>query len=407
MCAYSPLMLRHKVKPDSGKTYDKPEALIKLTAEALAKLDQKSKLILETLAKQYDINLDRLKTVIQASGFFKLKKIMIKTGLFGLKRVVYTEVQWASHTMLRKRYEANPQRLIKSALVSKTLIDRIRPIIDDKLASIIVLSDKIKSVSASTYTAPKISRQLLFERYLPELSEKYELESKSYVVPKQYYYKRVQQGAEFKFKDGSMANNIVSWLKCLYTVAPDIIWYHLHNQEFERWLKTHGNVEDIARIVRSVRDKFIHQEVIDVEAVKSTLIEALNRSELADIIHDTVILPLINKLKSDDRTALRRTVDILAEIKDERVVEPLIEKLVSAPTDIRKLIMVALGKIGDKRATTILTKIMLYSSNLDERIVAIRALAQIKDTKALEPLRKVSKDTTVVGKTAREVLEKF
>jgi HEAT repeat protein len=166
-------------------------------------------------------------------------------------------------------------------------------------------------------------------------------------------------------------------------------------------------VEDIARIVRSVRDKFIHQEVIDVEAVKSTLIEALNRSELADIIHDTVILPLINKLKSDDRTALRRTVDILAEIKDERVVEPLIEKLVSAPTDIRKLIMVALGKIGDKRATTILTKIMLYSSNLDERIVAIRALAQIKDTKALEPLRKVSKDTTVVGKTAREVLEKF
>ncbi len=96
------------------------------------------------------------------------------------------------------------------------------------------------------------------------------------------------------------------------------------------------------------------------------------------------VLGLIN----DKDEFLRRTaVEILNSIKDERAVSHLIQALEDKDWWVRERAADALAKIGDKRAVPALVKMLREQP--ESASVAIKALAELSDPAAIEPLIEV------------------
>ena len=97
---------------------------------------------------------------------------------------------------------------------------------------------------------------------------------------------------------------------------------------------------------------------------------------------------LIKELKDKDRSVRENAAKALGEIKDARAVEPLIIALKDNSPGVRHKAAEALGKIGDTRATNAL----MYASENDNdtgvRYIAAKALGKIKGLHPDKPLNK-------------------
>lgn len=101
----------------------------------------------------------------------------------------------------------------------------------------------------------------------------------------------------------------------------------------------------------------------------------------------------------EDYYVIWQAIGALGEIRDNRAVEPLRGLLYSSDEDIRKVATWALGAIGDNRAVESLIK-ALNDSKPDVRKVAAWSLGTIKDTRAIEPLIKALNDYDEIRKVA-------
>ncbi len=127
-------------------------------------------------------------------------------------------------------------------------------------------------------------------------------------------------------------------------------------------------------------------------------IPSLVRSEVAlslgKIKGDTVVQPLINALKEDERAAVRRSAAFaLGEVKGEMVVDPLIEALRSDKQGIvRQEAAVALGKIkGNKVINPLLTTLKKdkFEGARKQAAIALRELpAELADDGLVDVLKK-------------------
>lgn len=90
-----------------------------------------------------------------------------------------------------------------------------------------------------------------------------------------------------------------------------------------------------------------------------------------------------------------RAARALGEIGDQRAIEPLMRALSDSDRDVRKEAARVLGEIGDQRVVEPLIK-ALSDSNWDVHIEAAKALGKIKDQRAVEPLIKALNSVAAV-----------
>ena len=134
-------------------------------------------------------------------------------------------------------------------------------------------------------------------------------------------------------------------------------------------------------------------EIKDARAVES-LIQVLTDSDV-DVLGDAVsalekigiasVKPLIRALKDKDSQIRKLAVEALGEIRDTRAVEPLIQVLSDNDSIVRGEAADALSKISDIRAVEPLIQV-LSDNDSNVRCKAALALGEIRHAKASKPL---------------------
>lgn len=100
---------------------------------------------------------------------------------------------------------------------------------------------------------------------------------------------------------------------------------------------------------------------------------------------------LIRRLKSKNWIERWQAAYRLGELKSAAATEPLLEVLADPDRDVRKVVLEALGKIGDPRAITEIAK-YLNDPDRDLRLSAVRAFGQMKDPKVAQHLIQLLRD---------------
>jgi len=118
-------------------------------------------------------------------------------------------------------------------------------------------------------------------------------------------------------------------------------------------------------------------------------------SEVLKEVGEPAVMPLIGILSGDDEPIIWEVSKILGEIGDERAVRPLITLLLDESKDDYKrghYVAVALGRIGNTGAVK--PFIQLVSKHNEDLLtcMSVRALGDISDDKAVEPLIAILED---------------
>ncbi|MFC1846481.1 HEAT repeat domain-containing protein [Chloroflexota bacterium] len=117
-----------------------------------------------------------------------------------------------------------------------------------------------------------------------------------------------------------------------------------------------------------------------------------SKEAAGSLIH---ILEMLQKSEIKDFEQMERVVVALGKVGDSKATGPLIKILKSDPlhTDddysLQCSTVTALGELGDKQAAELIVHLMLEGTELRLRGTATWALGQIRDDKAIEPLIKV------------------
>jgi HEAT repeat protein len=136
-------------------------------------------------------------------------------------------------------------------------------------------------------------------------------------------------------------------------------------------MEAQGDVKGLIRVLRSKH-----------ESVRNSAADALAR------IGEPAVEPLIAALK-DESTQVRDTAVVaLGKTGDARAMEPLIAAL-KAESVLRPLAYDALVEIGKHTSVVEPLIAALKDQDQDIRLVAIRALGEIGDARAVEPLNAI------------------
>jgi hypothetical protein len=259
-----------------------------------------------------------------------------------------------------------------------------------------------------SFRSPVEDRTKLYKKYFPEEFEKYKHEGRAESDLEKKFQKRVAKGGEFHFSDGKVAYNLLSWLQCIQIASHDIIALHLRNKEFEQWLEEKVKAPELALVCQDLKRSLENGAIAEKE-VKSELFNRFNTTTLSNSIFETLTLPLLKKLKSNDRSKVEEAIDKLLVLGDSRVVEPLLERVFDSRPQVRHKIINGLGRFKDKRVTPTLLKILKHSTEQQERFLAVRALGLVRDKRAVNTLKEIKKaeKDTKVGKAAQEVVEEL
>ncbi len=109
-------------------------------------------------------------------------------------------------------------------------------------------------------------------------------------------------------------------------------------------------------------------------------------------------------MKSTDQSKAEEAIDKLLMLNDSRVVEPLLDRIFDSQPQIRNKIIIGLGKLGDKRATPTLLKIVKHTKDNQERLIAVQALGNLNDRRALTTLKEYANEKSEVGAAATKIL---
>ena len=147
--------------------------------------------------------------------------------------------------------------------------------------------------------------------------------------------------------------------------------------------------------ITGVLGKIATEEAIHslIAALDSELREKV--SEVLKEVGEPAVMPLIGALSGDDEPIIWEVSTILGEIRDKRAVKPLITLLLDGSKDDYKrgdYVAVALGRIGD--AGAVKPFIQLVSKHNEDLLtcMSVRALGDISDDKAVEPLIAILED---------------
>ncbi len=372
------------------------------------KLYSSNKIFLEPYAKAHKLTEESLKTLVKKNPFFKLSTTTIQTGLFTKRDKKIYAIEWEKSDVLEKVYRENPDKVIKAAASSPILLKKMIPIMTGtRAAEVFGPRAALKKVSARLeYAYPVENRNTLYKKYLPDELTKYQREGKHESDLEKKFRKNVPKGEEFHFCNGKVVHNLQTWVQCLQLSTNEEIVFHIRNDEFYRWLDATVKLPELARICLML-GKDLNNFGLDEKEVKTELLRRINKTSLNNLIFDILISPLIRTLRSNDQAKAQESIDRLIGINDPRVVEPLIEKIFDSNSQIRRKIISGLGKLGDKRATPTILKVLKHSTDPQDRLAAVKTLGSLNDKRALPMLRKIANDTDEVGQEGARILEQM
>ena len=117
---------------------------------------------------------------------------------------------------------------------------------------------------------------------------------------------------------------------------------------------------------------------------------------------------MIKKIRTGEPETVQQTAVRLMELGDERAVDSLIEKLYESVPETRKVVIEALGVIGDPRALPPLIKIFEYSTETSDRLSALKAISRFDDKRSRTIIKKAAKeDPGEVGAVAKKIIESW
>jgi hypothetical protein len=368
------------------------------------KIYTKSGLILESFAKLNKLSSVNLKALVKESPFFKLGKSKIKKGLFKKTEKSITIIEWTDKNELLKHYFKDSGKVLEESTTSRILIHRILGIIniDRSLQKVPPLTKSEKQ----DFQTLQEDTQIIYQQYFPDELEKYLREGKQESDLEKKFRKRMPKGSEFHFSDGKVAYNIMTWVQCLQMASNDVVVSHISNDDFYNWLDNNVKAPELARICMVLK-KNLETGALEEKQVRSELLSNINKTSLNKIIYETHLAPLIKVLRSDDQSKVSDAIDRLINTGDDRIVEPLMEKVFNSSTQIRKKIIVGLGKLGDKRATPVILKVLKHSTDPEDRILAVKTLGNLKDKRSVKTLKGIAKSTDELGREATKALKNF
>ena len=368
------------------------------------KLYSSAGILLEPYAKQNRMHTDDLKRVVKRHSFFKLGSTTIQTGLFSKRESKVPTIAWAAFEDVQKKYSSNPDKVLQDATGSNILIEKMVSLITQERSKFVF---KLKPESSKQmFQYHQENRTALFREHFPEELEKYQREGKHETSLEKKFQKRVPAGVEFYFSNGKVAHNLLTWVQCLHMAPTDVIATHIKNSDFYVWLDGKVKVPELARIILMVKKRLDNDEISEKE-VKNELLGSINKTSLNNIIFDTMIQPLIRTLKSNDQSKVQDAIDKLINIGDERVIEPMMDKIYDSSPQIRRKIIQGLGKLGDKRATPTLLKVLKHSTDNQDRVLIVKTLGILKDKRSLTTLEELAKNNDELGAEAKGVLEQI
>lgn len=101
----------------------------------------------------------------------------------------------------------------------------------------------------------------------------------------------------------------------------------------------------------------------------------------------SAVQPLLEVLQDENSSTLHREcIKALGEIRDKRAIEPLLTVLKNKEISLREEAVKALGQIGDQEVVKPLISVLQNEKNSTLRRQTIRALGSTRDKRAVEPL---------------------
>ena len=101
----------------------------------------------------------------------------------------------------------------------------------------------------------------------------------------------------------------------------------------------------------------------------------------------SAVQPLLEVLQDENSSTLHRDcIKALGEIRDKRAIEPLLTVLKNKEISLREEAVKALGQIGDQEVVKPLISVLQNEKNSTLRRQTIRALGSTRDKRAVEPL---------------------
>jgi len=101
----------------------------------------------------------------------------------------------------------------------------------------------------------------------------------------------------------------------------------------------------------------------------------------------SAVQPLLEVLQDENSSTLHREcIKALGEIRDKRAIEPLLTVLKNKEISLREEAVKALGQIGDQKVVKPLISVLQNEKNSTLRRQTIRALGSTRDKRAVEPL---------------------
>jgi hypothetical protein len=370
-------------------------------SQANPKYYTSSGIILEPYAKLNKLSVESLRNIVKTNSFFKLSSGTIQTGLFSKRDKKVEVIELEDTQLIRKEFIQNPDKILKESSAS-SLLTQIMLQITLEERSKVALTPKPEA-HKEEYDYPQEDRILLYEKYFPEELDKYQREGRSESNLEKKFNKRVAPGSELHFSDGKVAHNLLTWFQCIQMASPDIIAKHIRNNDFSNWLEDKVKAPELVRICVKIAKRIQYEEIAEKE-VKNELLSGITKTSLNNIIFDTIILPLIRKVKSTDQSQAEEAIDKLLMLNDSRVVEPLLDRIFDSQPKIRNKIIIGMGKLGDKRATPTLLKIVKHTKDNQERLIAVQALGNLNDRRALTTLKEFAKEKNEVGAAATKIL---
>jgi hypothetical protein len=366
------------------------------------KLYSKNGIIIENFAKEQNLTTEAVRKLVKANSFFRLGKATIQTGLFSKRDKTVETIDWEELKVVQKKLQAKPDKLVKESSNSPVLVEMVQQILLQERAKKDFSPKRTEHRVEFEY--PVEDRVQLFKKYLPDELERFQREGKHESSLEKKFTKKVMKGAEFRFGDGKVANNLLTWVQCLQMASPDIITQHLENNDFYNWLEEKVKAPELSRLCLGIKTRLINHEINEKE-LKNELLNGINNSSLNNIIFETITLPLLKKVKTNDQSKLKEVIDKLLLLGDERVVEPLMLRIFDSSPEVRHKIIIGLGRLQDNRATPTLLKLLKHSEDHQDRLLAVRILGILGDKRAVGDLRRVAKNDDDIGAEARTVLE--
>jgi len=316
------------------------------------KLYTRTGILIEPYAKLHKLSNEELKSVVKGNSFFKFGSATIQTGLFTKHDKEVPTIEWEEPEAIREKYLKNPEKILNESASSSVLTQKVIQIISKERSKL-----EFKPISKKPkvgFDYPLEDRTQLYNKHLPGELEKYQREGRQESTLEKKFQKRVANGS-------------------------------------------------LSRICLLIK-KRLQAGNLAQKGVKGELLSSINKTSLSNVIFETIIIPLLQKLKSNDQSKAEEAIDKLLILNDARVVEPLLNKIFESNSQIRRKIIMGLSKLEDKRVTPTLIKILKHTTDAQDRLLAVKTLSVLKDKRALKALRDAATNKDEVGKEAARVL---